>query len=137
MLHVVGQPPGPQPATSRPRRLLLRTILGEVLRRARREQRRTLAEVSRDARVSMQYLSELERGRKEASSEVLAAVCDALGLDLAYLLTEVGRQLAEDRARQATVIRLGNLAGDRAVPGGRAQPPRPMASGEIDCLLAA
>ena len=67
----------------------LRVLLGHVLRRHRLGQRRTLADVARDARVSTQYLSELERGRKEASSEVLAALCRALGLDLADLLAEL------------------------------------------------
>ncbi len=59
-------------------RPLLRTMLGDVLRRTRLEQGRTLADVARSARVSMPYLSEVERGRKEASSEVLRsgdAVC--------------------------------------------------------------
>ena len=64
-------------------------LLGHVLRSHRAAQRRTLADVARDARVSTQYLSELERGRKEASSEVLAALCRALRLDLADLLAEV------------------------------------------------
>ncbi|BCB91371.1 helix-turn-helix domain-containing protein [Phytohabitans suffuscus] len=72
---------------------LLRTLVGEVLRRRRIEQRRTLADVARAARVSLPYLSEVERGRKEASSEVLAAVCAALGLDLADFLTDVRLRL--------------------------------------------
>lgn len=67
----------------------LRVLLGHVLRRHRLAQRRTLADVALDARVSTQYLSELERGRKEASSEVLAALCRALRLDLTDLLAEV------------------------------------------------
>ncbi len=67
----------------------LRVLLGHVLRRHRTGQRRTLADVARDAQVSTQYLSELERGRKEASSEVLAALCRSLHLDLADLLGEV------------------------------------------------
>jgi hypothetical protein len=72
---------------------LLRTLVGDVLRRRRIAQRRTLADVAGAARVSLQYLSEVERGRKEASSEVLAAVCEALGLDLADFLTEVRLRL--------------------------------------------
>lgn len=123
MLHPVGAGQGRRDQPSRP---LLRTTLGDVLRRTRQDQRRTLAEVSRTARVSMQYLSELERGRKEASSEVLAAVCDALGLDLPDLLSEVGRRLAEDRARRATVIRLrsiGEHPAASAPPAGPAPPP--------------
>jgi transcriptional regulator with XRE-family HTH domain len=87
-------------------RPLLRTMLGAALRRARQTQGRTLADVARSAKVSMQYLSELERGRKEASSEVLAAICNALRIDLPDLLTEVGRRLAE--AQGSRVIRLGS-----------------------------
>ena len=75
-------------------RQLLRTTLGDVLRRTRLGQGRTLADVARAAKVSMQYLSELERGRKEASSEILAAICDALEVDLPDVLAEVGRDLA-------------------------------------------
>jgi transcriptional regulator with XRE-family HTH domain len=82
---------------------LLRTTLGGVLRRTRLEQGRTLSDVARAARVSMPYLSEVERGRKEASSEVLDAVCDALGIELSDVLTEVGRDLARERGR---VLRL-------------------------------
>ena len=58
---------------------LLREVLGDVLRRARTTQGRTLRQVSDSARVSLGYLSEVERGRKEASSELLSAICDALG----------------------------------------------------------
>ncbi len=76
---------------------MLRTLVGDVLRRHRLGQRRTLADVARHARVSVPYLSEVERGRKEASSEVLAAVCDALRIELSDLLAEVGRDLARDR----------------------------------------
>ncbi len=57
---------------------LLREVIGDVLRRARIEQGRTLREVSDSARVSLGYLSEVERGRKEASSELLSAICGAL-----------------------------------------------------------
>ena len=93
----------PQGPRSKP---LLRTMLGDVLRRIRLEQRRTLADVSRAAKVSMPYLSELERGRKEASSEVLAAICTALSIDLAELLAQVGRELTADHAGRRPVLRL-------------------------------
>ena len=93
------------PAGRRPEPLL-RTLLGDVLRRARHGQRRTLADVARTARVSMPYLSELERGRKEASSEVLAAVCDALGVELSDVLAEVGRELATTRSRRLLADRV-------------------------------
>src|SRR5271155_5298269 len=104
------------------RRPLLRTMLGEVLRRTRLEQGRTLADVARVARVSMPYLSEVERGRKEASSEVLAAICDSLHIDLSDLLAEVGRELVDLRARrsragaQGQFVRLDDTRGPRIAP---------------------
>ena len=73
---------------------LLREVLGDVLRRARTKQGRTLREVSDTARVSLGYLSEVERGRKEASSELLSAICAALDVPLSQLLVEAGDQLA-------------------------------------------
>ena len=69
--------------------LLLREAIGGTLRRARTERRRTLREVSHQARVSLGYLSEVERGRKEASSELLSAICEALDFSLSDLLVEV------------------------------------------------
>jgi transcriptional regulator with XRE-family HTH domain len=125
-------------------RPLLRTKLGEVLRRTRLEQRRTLADVARAARVSMPYLSELERGRKEASSEVLAAICDALRVELADLLAEVGRDLVVGtRSPRAEVIRLDSISGGippARLPGTGTPPPPGSArqgSGDAVCLLAA
>src|ERR1700759_3631391 len=104
------------PVDQRPKPLL-RTLLGDVLRRARHGQRRTLADVARAARVSMPYLSELERGRKEASSEVLAAVCDALRVELSDVLAEVGRELAAERARRLLADRVAAArAGPAASP---------------------
>jgi transcriptional regulator with XRE-family HTH domain len=73
---------------------LLREVLGDVLRRARTQQGRTLRQVSDDARVSLGYLSEVERGRKEASSELLNAICAALEVPLSELLVEAGEQMA-------------------------------------------
>lgn len=72
---------------------LLREVIGDVLRRARMEQGRTLREVSDDARVSLGYLSEVERGRKEASSELLSAICGALEVPLSRVLTDAGEEL--------------------------------------------
>ena len=72
---------------------LLRTQLGHTLRDHRLSQRRTLRDVSGAARVSLGYLSEVERGQKEASSELLASICDALEVELADLLAEVSLQL--------------------------------------------
>lgn len=73
--------------------LLLREAIGDSLRRTRVSQSRTLREVSSSARVSLGYLSEIERGRKEASSELLAAICDALDVEIADLLLDVGHAL--------------------------------------------
>ena len=72
---------------------LLRTQLGNTLRGHRLRQHRTLRDVSGAARVSLGYLSEVERGQKEASSELLASICDALELELADLLAEVSLEL--------------------------------------------
>lgn len=72
---------------------LLREVIGDVLRRARIDQGRTLREVSDDARVSLGYLSEVERGRKEASSELLSAICGALDVPLSRVLTDAGEEM--------------------------------------------
>lgn len=74
--------------------VLLREALGDSLRRTRVGQSRTLREVSSSARVSLGYLSEVERGRKEASSELLAAICDALEVPLSEVLHEVSLTLS-------------------------------------------
>jgi transcriptional regulator with XRE-family HTH domain len=73
---------------------MLRQLLGDVLRRLRIRQGRTLREVSASARVSLGYLSEVERGRKEASSELLAAICAALETPLSQVFREVSDNFA-------------------------------------------
>jgi Helix-turn-helix domain len=131
-------------------RPLLRTTLGGVLRRIRLEQGRTLADVARAAAISVPYLSELERGRKEASSEVLAAICDGLRVGLPDLLAEVGRALSGDGARGVLVVRLHAVAGspasgshlpdDPPASGGQGPGDRAASAGGQDdaqCLLAA
>jgi transcriptional regulator with XRE-family HTH domain len=72
---------------------LLREVIGDVLRQARLSQGRTLREVSDDARVSLGYLSEVERGRKEASSELLSAICGALEVPLSRVLSNAGASM--------------------------------------------
>ncbi|HWS31129.1 MAG TPA: helix-turn-helix transcriptional regulator [Actinoplanes sp.] len=74
--------------------VLLRRVIGDALRARRQGQHRTLREVSTAANVSLGYLSEIERGQKEASSELLAAICDALGARLSELLGEVSSTLS-------------------------------------------
>jgi transcriptional regulator with XRE-family HTH domain len=107
--------------------VLLRQLLGDALRRLRLRQGRTLREVSATARVSLGYLSEVERGRKEASSELLASICDALGAPLSQVLREVsdGFALAELQNEPAFGVPLEPaLAGENvpaeqvAVPAG-------------------
>src|ERR1700712_2494939 len=93
---------------------LLRRVLGETLRGQRLRQQRTLREVSGAARVSLGYLSEVERGQKEASSELLAAICDALDVPLSRVLREVSGELA-----LAELAEVGALPGVAAmsIPG--------------------
>ncbi len=74
--------------------ILLRRVIGDALRARRQSQHRTLREVSTAANVSLGYLSEIERGQKEASSELLSAICDALGAHLSELLREVSHTVA-------------------------------------------
>jgi XRE family transcriptional regulator, stress-response regulator len=84
--------------------VLLRHLLGDVLRRLRLRQGRTLREVSAAARVSLGYLSEVERGQKEASSELLAAICSALGVPLSRVLREVSDGFALAELQNAPVL---------------------------------
>jgi transcriptional regulator with XRE-family HTH domain len=76
--------------------VVLRRTIGDVLRDERRGQQRTLREVSSTARVSLGYLSEVERGQKEASSELLASICTALDVPLSEVLGEVTRRIADE-----------------------------------------
>lgn len=85
------------------RSLLLRDVLGETLRELRFEQGRTLREVSVDARVSLGYLSEVERGQKEASSELLTAICGALHVSLADVLSLVAGKLSAAEQGRVTL----------------------------------
>lgn len=77
---------------------LLREVIGDVLRRARTDQGRTLREVSDTARVSLGYLSEVERGRKEASSELLSAICGALDIPLSRVLSDAGQEMEREES---------------------------------------
>lgn len=86
---------------------LLREVVGDVLRRARTDQGRTLREVSDSARVSLGYLSEVERGRKEASSELLSAICGALDVPLSRVLSEAGTEM--ERQEIAAIVSAANI----------------------------
>ncbi|MDA3018117.1 MAG: helix-turn-helix transcriptional regulator [Actinomycetota bacterium] len=83
---------------------LLREAVGSSLRAARAEQSRTLRDVAREARVSLGYLSEVERGQKEASSELLNSICEALGLQLSALMSDVTSQIASSEIAKLTVV---------------------------------
>jgi transcriptional regulator with XRE-family HTH domain len=96
--------------------VLLRHLLGDALRRLRLRQGRTLREVSASARVSLGYLSEVERGQKEASSELLAAICSALGTPLSQVFREVSDNFALAELQSEPVLsgsREPSLAGTR------------------------
>lgn len=91
--------PGPEP--------LWREVLGERLRALRLDQRETLAETARRAGISPQYLSEVERGRKEPSSEMIAAVAGALGITLIGLTEQITDDLRAHRRYSAVGRRSG------------------------------
>ena len=120
---------------------LWRHVVGDVLRRERLGQERTLKDVADAARISMPYLSEIERGRKEASSEVLAAAARALGLGLSDLLELTQREL-ERVAAAGTAERRAGLAPvpvhrDPGPARGVAPAPEPVEETvalELDCL---
>ncbi len=114
---------------------LLRRVLGETLRSRRLRQRRTLREVSGAARVSLGYLSEIERGQKEASSELLAAICEALDVRLSELLREV----SETMGRTETPMRRVPAAPRRepAGVGPRPTAPRPRMTGPREDMVSA
>jgi transcriptional regulator with XRE-family HTH domain len=92
---------------------VLRQVLGQTLRGLRMRQRRTLRQVSSDARVSLGYLSEVERGQKEASSELLAAIAGALDVELSELFAEVSVALRDHEQAE--------LAKVTPLPGGQPQ----------------
>ncbi|GAA0912009.1 helix-turn-helix domain-containing protein [Virgisporangium aurantiacum] len=105
--------------------ILLRRVLGDALRARRQSQHRTLREVSGAANVSLGYLSEIERGQKEASSELLSAICDALGAQMSELMRDVSDtlELAEltesgllDRARRLEPAGVGSGSGPTPAP---------------------
>ncbi|MFJ9691671.1 helix-turn-helix domain-containing protein [Kitasatospora sp. NPDC101183] len=105
--RVIPLRPKEAPRPPARREPLWRDLVGDVLRRERLAQERTLKDVAEEARISMPYLSELERGRKEASSEVLAAAAQALGLGLGDLLSLASRELTRHSRTQASSSRVG------------------------------
>jgi transcriptional regulator with XRE-family HTH domain len=111
----------------------LREAVGGALRRRRLAQGRTLREVAEAAGVSLTYLSEVERGRKEASSEVLEAVCAALRLGLAELFFEVAETLA---LAEAVVGVSGGMRAEPPAVVGFLPPPRPQAAAPASAPMA-
>lgn len=101
--------------------ILIRRLLGDVLRRKRQDEGRTLRQLAAAARISPGYLSEIERGQKEPSSELLAAICDALNIRLSDLLREVSVDLAAaELAARIEAERVGvSVGGSTPVPGAR------------------
>ena len=93
--------------------VLLRQEIGDVLREQRQQQSRTLREVSAAARVSLGYLSEVERGQKEASSELLASICGALDLPLSLVLSQVSEKVAVAERVQTTLTALPTVGSRR------------------------
>jgi transcriptional regulator with XRE-family HTH domain len=83
---------------------LLRRVIGDALRARRQDQHRTLREVSNAANVSLGYLSEIERGQKEASSELLAAICEALGSQLSDVLRDASDSLARSEHTESELV---------------------------------
>ena len=96
--------------------VLFRRMLGDVLRTHRMRRGLTLREVSAEARVSLGYISEIERGQKEASSELLASLCQAMDLPLSDVLRDVADAVSIEEAAVglvvSTPIRTARPAGD-------------------------
>ena len=118
--------------------MLLRQVIGNVFRRLRRERGITLRELAELAQVSVPYLSEIERGRKEPSSEILAAICRALDLELTDLLAEVQFDLTT-AVRSTLPIRLQTAAirVEQSAPHRITSTPRAYSgSAQAFCLVA-
>ena len=92
--------------------VIFRRLLGETLRQVRLDRGMTLRDVSADARVSLGYISEIERGQKEASSELLQALCEALDVSLSGVLREVSDQVAAEEVALEAVEATTAAAGD-------------------------
>ncbi len=97
--------------------VLFRQLLGAVLRDQRQRRGLTLREVSAEARVSLGYISEVERGQKEASSELLASLCQALDVSLADVLREVSDGIALEEAAMAELVTPRRIPAPGGEPG--------------------
>jgi predicted transcriptional regulator len=109
--------------------VLLREEIGDVLRGTRQRQGRTLRDVSSSARVSLGYLSEVERGQKEASSELLLSICEALDVPMSSVLRTVSDRVAMSESLAA------RLEAGVPTPGVPARAPRGARTGEtVDAI---
>ena len=106
---------------------VIRQVVGETLRGLRLRQRRTLREVSGAARVSLGYLSEVERGQKEPSSELLAAICGALDVELSELFREVSNTLRREEklALSGRIASMPGASSARIATGAGSESPGP------------
>lgn len=100
-----------RPTATTPKQVLVRELIGESLREQRMAQHKTLRQVSQTARVSLGYLSEVERGQKEASSELLAAICAALDLPLSVILNLVSEKMAAHEQLARRIAALPTIGG--------------------------
>jgi transcriptional regulator with XRE-family HTH domain len=114
--------------------MLLRGLIGVVLRRIRIAQNRTLRDVAETARVSVPYLSEVERGRKEPSSELLAAICDALDLELTDLLAEVRFEIARAELTHLPIRGRRPITSSTSI--GPVSMPTSVVQNSVSCLAA-
>ena len=94
--------------------VLFRRLLGDVLREPRMQRGMTLRELSAEARVSLGYISEIERGQKEASSELLASLCQAMDLPLSDVLRDVADAVSIEEAAMGVVVSTSIDVGRRA-----------------------
>lgn len=110
---------------------VLRHVVGETLRAARLRQSRTLREVSAAARVSLGYLSEVERGHKEPSSELLAAICDALDVPMSEVFLTVSDVLrTQERQAEHTLVLSSRSTPVRIAPASS----RPSADAQVHSI---
>ena len=106
--------------------VLLRRVIGDALRARRQGQHRTLREVSTAANVSLGYLSEIERGQKEASSELLSSICDALDTQLSQVLREASDTLALAEQMEGVLVGVGGEEKPPELQPARVEPPTPV-----------
>ncbi|GIF67008.1 hypothetical protein Ais01nite_50430 [Asanoa ishikariensis] len=106
--------------------VLLRRVIGDALRARRQGQHRTLREVSTAANVSLGYLSEIERGQKEASSELLSSICDALDTQLSQVLREASDTLALAEQMEGVLVGVGGQEKPPELQPARVVPPTPV-----------